>query len=150
MLRLERCATGATLVLLTALAALLAAGPGLAQGSWKLVVHPSMPVGSMAREDVAKLFLKKVVRMPDGRQATPVDLPERSPVREAFGREVLKKSPSSAKAYWQQEIFSGRAVPPIVKASDADVVRYVSENRSAIGYVSAGADVAGVKVVTVE
>jgi ABC-type phosphate transport system substrate-binding protein len=52
--------------------------------------------------------------------------------------------------YWTQSVFSGRAVPPPEKRSDADVVAFVRENPGAIGYVSQGASIDGVKRVTVK
>ena len=52
-------------------------------------------------------------------------------------------------SFWQQQIFAGKDVPPDTKASDADVIAFVSATPGAIGYVSAGAAVAGVKVVKV-
>jgi len=54
------------------------------------------------------------------------------------------------KSYWQQQIFSGRDVPPVEKSSDAQVVAFVKQNPGAIGYVAEGTDTAGTKVVTVQ
>ena len=53
-------------------------------------------------------------------------------------------------AYWNALIFSGRELPPLEKATDADVIAYVRATPGAIGYVSAGADIAGVKLLAVE
>jgi hypothetical protein len=47
-------------------------------------------------------------------------------------------------------VFSGRDTPPAIKASDASVLEFVRANPGAIGYVSPGADLAGVKVVSVQ
>jgi len=47
-----------------------------------------------------------------------------------------------------QQIFSGRDVPPPQK-SEAAVISFVRSNENAIAYVSAGADTAGLKVITV-
>jgi len=52
--------------------------------------------------------------------------------------------------YWQQQIFSGKDVPPSNKSSDDDVIAFVKSNPGAIGYVSGSAAVAGVKVVAVK
>ena len=56
---------------------------------------------------------------------------------------------SAIESYWRQQIYSGRGVPPPVKATDADVVAFVAANPGGIGYVSAAADTAGVKVVEI-
>jgi hypothetical protein len=65
----------------------------------------------------------------------------------AFTREVLGKSIAAVKAYWQQQIFSGRAVPPPEESSDDRVARFVSEHPLGVGYVSPGAPVPGLKVL---
>ena len=61
----------------------------------------------------------------------------------------IGKEIASVNSYWQQQVFSGRASPPVVKPSDAEVVAYVAATPGAIGYVAADATVAGVKVLTV-
>jgi ABC-type phosphate transport system substrate-binding protein len=91
------------------------------------------------------MFLRLQTAWPEGGNVKPVDQAKSSPVREAFSREVLGKSIGAVEQYWTQAIFSGRAVPPVEKRSDADVVAYVRETPGAIGYVSPGASTEGVK-----
>ena len=63
---------------------------------------------------------------------------------------MLHKSVSAVKSYWQQQIFSGRGVPPTERSTDSEVLAYVRSNPNAIGYVSSAAALGGsVKVVTV-
>jgi len=123
--------------------------PVAAQDGFKVIVHPSNPTNSISRQQLARYFLKKTTNWPDRRPVLPFDQPETAANRRAFSRQVLGKDLAEVKAYWQQQIFSGRAVPPTVRSSDAQVVSAVRESQSAIGYVSAGADTSGVKVVAV-
>jgi ABC-type phosphate transport system substrate-binding protein len=107
--------------------------------SYKVLVNVANPVNTLSRNEVSRIFLKKVTMW---QNATPVALVEQrttSPVREAFTNDVHGRQVASVTTYWQQMIFSGRAVPPPEKASDAEVVAFVAENSAAIGYVSAGA-----------
>lgn len=121
-----------------------------ADASYVVVVSASNPVNSLTREQASKLFLKKAATWSDGREVAPVDQPEGSPVREAFTKAVLRKSVSAVKSYWQQQIFSGKAVPPTERSSDGEVLSFVRGNPAAIGYVSPSSPVgAGVKVVQV-
>jgi ABC-type phosphate transport system substrate-binding protein len=127
---------------------LLAAANVWAQGgNYKVVVNSSNPVASMTRDEVARIFLKKSTKFPDGRSASPVDLPVNSATREGFSRSVLGKPASAVDAYWQQQIFSGRDIPPPQK-SEAAAINFVRSNENGIAYVSAGADTAGLKVVS--
>jgi ABC-type phosphate transport system substrate-binding protein len=101
-----------------------------------VVVNDQNTVGVMSRAQVARYFLKKISRWEGGAVAMPVDLPVGSPVREAFSRRILAKSVTSVKAYWQQQIFSGRDVPPPEKPSDDAVLEFVQMHPAAIAYVS--------------
>jgi ABC-type phosphate transport system substrate-binding protein len=112
-----------------------------------LIIHPMNPYQTVERTFVSDAFLKKTTRWPNGEVIKPVDLPAESPTRERFSQEVLKRSVSAVKNYWQQIIFSGRDVPPPELANDDAVVQYVSGHRGAIGYVSASARLPEAKVV---
>lgn len=119
------------------------AEPGL-----RVVVNESNPIASLSREELSELFLKKTTGWPDGTVVLPVDQFEDSEAREAFNRDIHKKSLSAVRAYWQQRIFSGRDVPPPEKDSDAAVIAFVKRNRGGIGYVMSPL-VYGVRVVPV-
>ena len=43
----------------------------------------------------------------------------------------------SVKSYWQQQVFSGRAVPPPALDTDAAVLEFVRQHPYGVGYVSA-------------
>lgn len=109
--------------------------PAAANG-FVVVVNDQNTVTSMPRALVSRFFLKKALRWDSGAVAQPVDLPANSPVREAFTRAVLSKSVASVKAYWQQQIFSGREVPPPEKPTDDAVLEFVRTTPAAIAYVS--------------
>jgi len=138
------------ILLLTLLTVLLPAASGLGAGGFKVIVHPSNPVDSISREQLAQIFLKKATTWPGGQRAAPVDQTEGSAARAAFSQAVLTKTVSEVKAYWQQQIFSGRSVPPVEKANDSQVVGFVLGNELAVGYLSDGADTGGAKVLRVE
>ncbi len=122
-------------------------GVAVAAQGYKVIVHSSNPATSLTREQVMRYLLKKASAWPSGTEVAAVDLPKTSPTREAFSRDVLHKSVAAVSAYWQQQIFSGRAVPPPELAGDADVVTFVEGNEGAIGYVAEGVDVGDAKVI---
>jgi len=118
---------------------------------YRLIVNSSNPVGALSRDEVSKLFLKKVPAWHSGEAVVPVDQSEDAEVRRVFSKRVLGKEVSAIKGYWQQAIFTGRGFPPVEKASDTEVATFVAANPSAIGYVSSAAALPnGVKVVKVE
>lgn len=117
---------------------------------YKVVVNSANPASELPADVVGKIFLKQVSKFPAGGTATPVEPAKASPARAAFAKTVLGRSVQNLDTYWQQQIFSGKDVPPANKASDDDVVAFVKSNPNAIGYVSGAAAAAGVKVVTVK
>lgn len=109
---------------------------GVRGDGFVVVVNEQNPVSTIPRALVSRFFLKKVSRWDSGAVALPVDLPADSPVRDAFTRRVLSKTVGSVKAYWQQQIFSGRDVPPPEKPGEEAVLEFVLLNPAAIAYVS--------------
>lgn len=127
--------------------ALALAAPAAA-GDYKIVVNPSNPVSALRRSEVSRIFLKQSVRFPDGRAAEPVVLAGgRAHAR--FCEEVHGKSPEAVRAFWNQQVFSGRNVPPVEKSQDRDVIAYVLSHPGGIGVVSGDAGDERVKVVEI-
>jgi ABC-type phosphate transport system substrate-binding protein len=136
---------------IVALLVLLLSVSALAQGpAYRVIVHPSNATTSMTRDQVADAFLKKVTRWQSGESIRPVDLHGGARARQEFARDVLRRSLAAVRSYWQQLIFSGRNIPPPELDSDAAVLAFVLRYPGAIGYVSADADIADAKVITVK
>lgn len=127
----------------------LAARPAAAQ-EFKVIVNASNPASSLPADVVAKLFLKQSTSFPGGAAATPVEPAKSSPARAAFAKAVLGRSVQKLDTYWQQQIFSGKDIPPVSKSTDDEVVAFVKANPGAIGLVSGSAATAGVKVIAVK
>lgn len=117
---------------------------------FRMIVNPANPMARLDKRFVAEAFLKKRTRWDDDSTIQPVDLGQRSGPRTAFSRDILGRDVASVRRYWAQLVFSGRGVPPPELASDDDVVRFVATHPGAIGYVAAGAALAGVKPVEVD
>jgi hypothetical protein len=129
-----------------------AVGAALAQPSepaFRLIVNPGNAITALDRSFLAQAFLKKVGHWPDGQLIQPVDLDQASPIRRQWSRSVLSRSVEAVKIYWQQMIFSGRELPPPEMGTEADVINYVLARPGSVGYVSAGANLRGARVVTV-
>ncbi|NOU19154.1 MAG: hypothetical protein HOO91_16475 [Bacteroidales bacterium] len=119
-----------------------------AQG-YKVIVNQSNSTSTLSKDEVSNLFLKKNTKWTDGKTVDPVDQAAGTGIRKTFTEEIHKKTVSAIKSFWQQAIFAGVNTPPIEKASDDEVVRYVNQNAGAIGYVSSGTDISSVKELKV-
>lgn len=136
---------------LVVLTVLLVPGTTVGQQApeFQVVVHRDHPGDSISLEALSEIFFKRTTRWEEGGQILPVDQPVESPVREAFSNTVLGRSGRAVAAHWQQQIFSGRGVPPTELADEASVLSYVAGRPGAIGYVSTTARLRGVKVLEV-
>ena len=119
-------------------------GPG-----YVVIVNPKSDDTRLDKKLVADIFLKKQTHWSDDSTIRPADQQRTAPVRAKFSEDVLGRSISAVRTYWNQIVFSGRGVPPPELDSDASVVKFVLANRTAIGYVAPGTDLKGAKVVQV-
>jgi ABC-type phosphate transport system substrate-binding protein len=133
--------------LLAGLVCLTVGSPRVAHAQeYTVIVNEANPVTTMPASEIAQLFLKKKTKWPSGVAVAPVDQGS-GRIRAAFSQEVLGRDVSAVRAYWQQQIFSGRSTAPEEKPTDAAVIAYVKENPGAIGYVSSTVATTGVKVL---
>ncbi len=117
---------------------------------FKVVVNPGVRADPVTRQELSDLFLKKVARWPAGESVLPVDQSERTKVRVNFSKEVHQRSLGELRTYWEQRQFAGRGSPPLVKASDEEVVEFVKTHPGAVGYVSGETVVDGVGLLRVK
>ncbi len=120
------------------------------QPAFVVIVGPDSPVSALDKTFLAGAFLKKRTRWEDGARIRPVDLEPDDAARRAFTQAVMGRSVTAVRSYWQQQVFSGRDVPPPELEDDAAVVRFVLTHPGAIGYVSGGAEVGSARIVSVK
>ena len=115
---------------------------------FKVIVHPDNPAETVSRDFLRDAYLRKAT---DWNRATirPIDLASKFPVRAQFTREVIRKSPSQLRTYWNQQVFSGKGVPPPEVDSPAEVIAYVLANPGAVGYLPMDVDPGGAKVIRI-
>jgi ABC-type phosphate transport system substrate-binding protein len=132
----------------------LGLGSGLGRAAisddYKIIVHPNNPISAVDRQFLRDAYLGKTSGWNTGGEIRPIDLATRFPVRDRFGQDVLKKTPSQLKNYWNQQIFSGKGVPPPEAASTDGVIAYVLAHPGAIGYLPLDADAGGTKLIKVK
>lgn len=127
----------------------LAVGSAAATDDYKVIVHPENPVSTVDRTFLRDIYLRKATDWTGARPMRPIDLAKRFSVRDRFAQEVLRKTPAQLKTYWNQQIFSGKGVPPPEAESTAAAVAYVLANPGAIAYLPTDADPGKAKVIKV-
>lgn len=102
-----------------------------------VIVNSSNQHKSLSVEEIRKFYTNSVLEWPDGTPVTLYDLDIRDPARSVFSESVLKKTPVSVAEEWAHLKITNQAKnPPIAIKSEALIVRRVSREKGAIGYVT--------------
>jgi ABC-type phosphate transport system substrate-binding protein len=136
-------------ILLIALLGLGVARARAEDGAFQVIVNPANPVAAVSRDFLRDAYLRKATDWENGATIHPIDLAPRFPERARFTHEVLRKSHAQLRSYWNQQIFSGKGVPPAEAESTAAAIAYVLAHPGAVGYLPAGIDPGGAKIVQV-
>ncbi|MGF1767381.1 hypothetical protein L4D06_08340 [Enterovibrio makurazakiensis] len=112
-----------------------------------VVVNQENPVADLSTRQVVDLYMGRFNAYPDGSEVLTTDLPNNSPVREAFYRQLVGKSVAQINAYWARLLFTGKSEPPQTVPSIDDVIDYVKKNKNAIAYINEAELTQGLKVV---
>lgn len=118
--------------------ALLHTPAGAQEVSYTLVVHASNPVKSLTREQVSRIFLRKVTLWDNRKPVLPVDQSPDAPVRRSFTKRIHQRTIAAVQTWWQQQTFAGVAVAPPERTSDTAVLDYIRRYPGAIGYIRSG------------
>jgi len=111
-----------------------------------VIVHPSN-ADSLDSKLVQRIFLGKEKKFPNGNETIPINQAPTSESRETFDQNVLGRSSSQVSAYWSKLVFTGKGLPPKEVNTDAEVIKLVSQNPSAIGYIERASAADTVKIV---
>ena len=114
----------------------------------KLIANASVKVSEVSAEEIKNIFLETRTSLSDGSRVQPALL-RTGPAHAAFIKQFIGRSDAALETYYRSLVFTGRGLIPPAFASDADMAAYVAKTKGAIGYVSANADVSGVKVIEV-
>ncbi len=112
-----------------------------------VVVSSKSSVTGLTTEQIARIFLGKVVRFPNDGTAIPIDQPEGSEVRDEFYSKVAHKNSAQLSAYWAKIIFTGEGNPPMLVTGDVAVRKALGGNPNAIGYIDKSAVNHSVRVI---
>ncbi|HQN64652.1 MAG TPA: hypothetical protein PLR90_03725 [Methylophilus sp.] len=82
------------------------------------------------------IFLRKQLYWPNGKRILPVNMNTEHPLRSQFSQTVLGSLPSEQIEYWNGMYFNGIRPPHVVNSEEA-MLRLLSQNQDAIGYLDA-------------
>ena len=115
---------------------------------WWSWPNPSVTASELSAADLKEIFLGAKTSV-GGSDVQPV-LAETGAAHEEFLKSYVGRSEQALKNHFKSLVFTGKGSMPKAFGSDAEIVKYVAATKGAIGYVSAGAEGAGVKKLAVK
>jgi hypothetical protein len=82
---------------------------------------------------VQDIYMGRKHAFPDGKMALPID---QAALRADFYEKLTAKPIEQINAYWARIMFSGQSSPPMILPDDKSVLKAVTENEGAIGYIN--------------
>jgi hypothetical protein len=113
-----------------------------------VIANPSVKVSAISRADLKNVYLETRTLLADGSHVEPVLL-KSGALHLAFVRQYVGKSGTALEIYYRSLVFTGKAMMPKALGSEEQVVEYIAKTEGAVGYVSAGVALMGVKVLDV-
>ncbi len=102
----------------------------------KLIVNKTR-TDKLTKNEARAIYLKQKIFWSDGQPIVPINLEAGTEARELFSEKIFGQSSRRLAAYWNQRYYEAGEFPPATLASEEAVIRFVSENPNAIGYVTA-------------
>ena len=116
-------------------------------GDFKVIANPQVTGDSIDRDFLRDAYLKKSTEWGNGDTIHPIDLASKFREHDRFTEQVIRKTPAQLRTYWNQQIFSGKGVPPPEADAVEDVIDYVVSTKGAIGYVPVDVDAGKAKIL---
>jgi hypothetical protein len=125
-----------------------APGSGAGPSELLVIVNTQNPTTRLNQSELRPIFQTSKRKWDSGALVEPVNLPEKSPPRQAFDKAVMGFDPETALRYWIDRKVRGEARPPKKLPTAAAVMAHVASTPGGIGYIPAeGSPPPGVKVV---
>ena len=113
-----------------------------------LVGNHNLSVNSLSTRDVRNVFLATKKNI-NGAIVKPVTILDHD-LTEYFLKKYVRQTPAQFSAYYIRKIFSGGGKKPKEVSSEAEMIRYVSHNKGALGFVSSNAVTQKVKIIRIK
>ena len=111
-----------------------------------IIAHSSGP-DSITENEVRDIYLNRSQQLPNGDRATAFELTAGTPIRSEFHNKITSRNDAQLKAFWSQQVFTGRGQPPAEFGTAAAMKASVSTTPGSIGYIDESDVDSSVKVI---
>ena len=123
-------------------------GPGTALSTVLIIVNSEVTESELDKGELERIYLGKKSRWDDKTTIVPAML-KGGGTHEEFVDQYLDRTMQRFVSYWRQMVFTGKGVPPKSFATEAELRNFVATTPGAVGYLSAGASLPGVRALTI-
>lgn len=114
-----------------------------------VIVNPYSVLGPVSVAEATGIYTGNLAATSTGEQPIALDYQGDLAIRSYFYRWLIGEDVRRADAHWVKLLFSGQSIPPRRLASEKSVLRTVSKNPYAIGFIYATSVDPSVKVLFV-
>lgn len=104
--------------------------------SQTIIVNKANSVDGLSKAELHNIYLGNTSTWGNSKQIIIVDYIADNELRKNFSKDYLDLSPKRVSMIWIKASLSGKTVPPKVFHTEDEIIRFVSENEGAIGYLS--------------
>lgn len=106
------------------------------------------PESRLSKQEVQYIFLGQKREWSDSSKVV-FAVQNSGAAHDSFLERFIGKNSFQFTNYWKKQVFTGKGSPPRSFQNDKEMIKFVSENKGAIGYVSSGAKLENVKTISV-
>lgn len=127
-------------------------GHALAGDPLAVIVNIKNPITSITENQLRRIYEDRMLKWENGTPITVYDLSVNDPLRESFSRKIFGSPSEKIAEMWAHLKITNQAKnPPITMKSEYVIMKMVSAEEGAIGYVSLNtvktADIQGFKIL---
>ena len=100
-----------------------------------VIVHADSPRIDIQRNELKRIYMNRRDHWKHGGAIKKAVL-RGGEAHKELCREILRQEPKRFERYWVRLVFTGQGIAPVSLKSDSEMLKYVSENKNSIGYVS--------------
>lgn len=114
-----------------------------------IVANKSVSAETLSAIDIQKIFLGNKTKLKDKTKISFV-LQKPGETHKEFLKTYIKRSTAQFKNYWRQMVFSGKGRTPKSFATEEELIKFLSETKSTISYVSKAPSNENVKIIHIK
>ncbi|MBT3784296.1 hypothetical protein HOF92_04910 [bacterium] len=113
-----------------------------------VIVHANSPLVEIHRNELKRIYMNRRDQWKHGGAIQKAVL-RGGDTHKELCRTILRQEPKRFERYWVRLVFTGQGIAPVSLKSDSEMLKYVSENKNSLGYVSAIPQTPGIKVLKI-